>query len=50
MPAVILWMAVLLVAEIWVLRVAFRESTAWGILIPLLPPLGVIYAILRWEG
>lgn len=50
MPAVILWMAVLLVAETWVLRMAFREITAWGILILLLPPLGVICSTIHWEG
>ena len=49
-PTVILWIAGLLVAEIWALRAAFRERAAWGLLVLLLPSMGVNHAIIPREG
>lgn len=49
MPIVVLLIAALVVAELWVLRVAFRESAVWGLLILVLPPLGILYSVMRWD-
>ena len=49
MQTVVLWIAVLAVAQIWVLRDAFRENTGLGLLVLLVPPVGLFYSLLHWE-
>jgi hypothetical protein len=48
MALVYLGGALVLVAQVWVLVMAFQQSVVWGLLVLCLPFMGLVFCIINW--